>query len=402
MRTIHNISHPDNSIIDGNNDMARGIRSVKTLLPNANRITEYLKTNSITGFAIHQCAEECIKAQLIDREEWKQCIEKTEKHPYFNGQIGFILQFSGICEDYKSNRTLSWSDQEAEERLKLFKKYAHIASYMFDLDGNGIRHNDKNYCFERAVLAQGDYLMEASNDRFNLLSTETVAKNVKRDHSWKRLLRINETREELIESQNYVKAAFDNVADLSNITGSFEAQCKDIKTGTQWRDLLISTPELFNISEKGFTAFDEDQLLILRYWFRNSYHVELYTYHLWLNKFVESTMAFAPLFELNYIEQKTGDIIPTILFSGFTYKRSKYHIEIQASIKEDWNLETFWVSFAFDNEKRTDYPDELISLLESYGFTRSEVDNSYELISSSENTIYKKLVDLTNELSELK
>jgi hypothetical protein len=25
-----------------------------------------------------------------------------------------------------------------------------------------------------------------------------------------------------------VKAAFDNVADLSNITGSFEAQCKDI------------------------------------------------------------------------------------------------------------------------------------------------------------------------------
>jgi len=102
-------------------------------------------------------------------------------------------------------------------------------------------------------------------------------------------------------------------------------------------------------------------------------------------------MAFAPLFELNYIEQKTGDIIPTILFSGFTYKRCKYHIEIQASIKE-----------AFDNEKRTDYPDELISLLESYGFTRSEVDNSYELVSSSENTIYKKLVDLTNELSELK
>jgi hypothetical protein len=244
--------------------------------------------------------------------------------------------------------------------------------------------------------------MEASNDRFNLLSTETVAKNVKRDHSWKRLLRINETREELIESQNYVKAAFDNVADLSNITGSFEAQCKNIKTGAQWRDLLISTPELFNISEKGFTAFDEDQLLILRYWFRNSYHVELYTYHLWLNKFAESTMAFAPIFELNYIEQKTGDIIPTILFSGFTYKRSKYHIEIQASIKEDWNLETFWVSFAFDNEKRTDYPDELISLLESHGFTRSEVDNSYELVSSSENTIYKKLVDLTNELSELK
>lgn len=402
MRTIHNISHPDNSIIDGNNDMARGIRSVKTLLPNANRITEYLKTNSITGFAIHQCAEECIKAQLIDREEWKQCIEKTEKHPYFNGQIGFILQFSGICEDYKSNRTLSWSDQEAEERLKLFKKYAHIASYMFDLDGNGIRHNDKNYCFERAVLAQGDYLMEASNDRFNLLSTETVAKNVKRDHSWKRLLRINETREELIESQKFVKAAFDNVADLSNITGSFEAQCKNIKTGAQWRDLLISTPELFNISEKGFTAFDEDQLLILRYWFRNSYHVELYTYHLWLNKFENSIMEFSPVFEVNYIEQKTGDITPYIELSNFVYKHNRYHIDIQASIDSEWNLETFWVSFAFDNEKRYDYPKEIVSILEKLKFTISEFDNSYEMRAKKEITVFHIVQELSQRLDELK
>lgn len=402
MRTIHNISHPDNSIIDGNNDMARGIRSVKTLLPNANRITEYLKTNSITGFAIHQCAEECIKAQLIDREEWKQCIEKTEKHPYFNGQIGFILQFSGICEDYKSNRTLSWSDQEAEERLKLFKKYAHIASYMFDLDGNGIRHNDKNYCFERAVLAQGDYLMEASNDRFNLLSTETVAKNVKRDHSWKRLLRINETREELIESQKFVKAAFDNVADLSNISGSFEAQCKNIKTGAQWRDLLISTPELFNISEKGFTAFDEDQLLILRYWFRNSYHVELYTYHLWLNKFENSIMEFSPVFEVNYREQKTGDITPYIELSNFVYKHNRYHIDIQASIDSEWNLETFWVSFAFDNEKRYDYPKEIVSILEKLKFTISEFDNSYEMRAKKEITVFHIVQELSQRLDELK
>lgn len=402
MRTIHNISHPDNSIIDGNNDMARGIRSVKTLLPNANRITEYLKTNSITGFAIHQCAEECIKAQLIDREEWKQCIEKTEKHPYFNGQIGFILQFSGICEDYKSNRTLSWSDQEAEERLKLFKKYAHIASYMFDLDGNGIRHNDKNYCFERAVLAQGDYLMEASNDRFNLLSTETVAKNVKRDHSWKRLLRINETREELIESQKFVKAAFDNVADLSNITGSFEAQCKNIKTGAQWRDLLISTPELFNISEKGFTAFDEDQLLILKYWFRNSYHVELYTYHLWLNKFENSIMEFSPVFEVNYKAQKTGDITPYIELSNFVYKHNRYHIDIQASIDSEWNLETFWVLFAFDNEKRYDYPKEIVSILEKLKFTISEFDNSYEMRAKNEITVFHIVQELSQRLDELK
>lgn len=402
MRVIHNISHPDNSIIDGNDDMARGIRSVNVLLPFANVIINHLKNHSITGFATHQCTEECIKAQLVDRPKWKQCIEDTEKHPYFNGQIGFVLQFSGICDDYQQNHELNWQEQEENDKLLLFKRYAKIASYMFDLNANGIRHNDKDYCFERAVLAQGDYLMEASNDRFNLLSTETVAKNVKRDHSWKRLLRINETREELLESQGFVKSAFDNVTDLNDITGSFEKQCKNAKTGTRWRDILISNPKIFEVSEKGFMAFDKDQLLVLRYWFRNSYHVELYTYNLWLKFFEDNLMEFSPLFEPNYIEQKTGDVTPYIQLSGYTYKRNKYHIDIQASIHEnDWNLETFWVSFAFDNEKRSDYLDEIVFILDDLGFTRSEVDNSYEWISSSENSLYKKLEDVFNRLSEL-
>lgn len=402
MRVIHNISHPDNSIIDGNDDMARGIRSVKALLPYSNTIINHLKNHSITGFATHQCVEECIKAQLVDRPLWKQCIEKTEKHPYFNGQIGFILQFSSICDDYQKNHELKWTEQEEHDKHLLFKRYAQIASYMFDLDANGLRHNDKYFCFERAVLAQGDYLMEASNDRFNLLSTETVAKNVKRDHSWKRLLRINETKEELIESQSYVKSAFDKVSDMNDITGSFETQCKDVESGSQWRNLLITTPELFEISEKGFMAFDEEQLLILRYWFRNSYHVELYTYHLWLKKFKDNTKEFLPKFKLNYMEQKTRDITPYICFSEYTYKQNTYHIYIQASIKaRERDLESFLVFFAFDNEKKTDYPDELLNLFNELKFTRSENDNSYKWASTTEDSVYQKVKETVEKLPEL-
>ena len=123
------------------------------------------------------------------------------------------------------------------------------------------------------------------------------------------------------------------------------------------------------------------------------------TYHLWLNKFANNVMRFSPLFEVDYLEQKTGDITPYIQFSGYSYKRNKYHIDIQASIVEDeWNIETFWVSFAFDNEKRFDYPEELISLLEGLDFTRSEVDNSYEWNSPSEESIYKKLEMVTDGL----
>lgn len=398
MRVVHNISHPDNSIIDGNDDMARGIKSIKALLPYSNKIIDYLKDNSISGFAQHQCIEECIKAQLVDRPIWKQCIENTEKHPYFNGQIGFVLQFSGICDDYQQSHELRWTEHEGSAKLLLFKRYALIASHMFDLDSSGIRHNDKDYCFERAVLVQGDYLMEASS-RFNLLSTETVAKNVKRDQSWKRLLRINETREELVRSQQYVKAAFDNVADMNDITGSFEIQCKDVQTGCLWRDFLITTPEMYKISEKGFLDFYEDQLLILRYWFRNSYHVEFYTYHLWLKHFANKMMAFLPLFEAHYVEQKTGGIAPYIQLSGYTYRQNGYHIDIRASLGEGWILKSFVVIFAFDNEKKTDYPDELISAFEELGFMRSPLGTLFQWESPSEGEVYDKVKNVFERLS---
>ena len=168
MRVVHNLSHPDNSIIDGNDDMARGMRSIKSLLIYSNDIINYLKSNSIVGFAKHQIDEECLKAQLIDRDKWKTCIENVEKHTYFNGQIGFLFEFAGILEDYVKESSLKWDDSTNAVMLNKFKRYATIASYLFELDAHGERHNNVNYCFERAVLQQGDYLMGASSDRYNL------------------------------------------------------------------------------------------------------------------------------------------------------------------------------------------------------------------------------------------
>lgn len=399
MRVVHNISHPDNSVIDGNDDMARGMRSIKSLLPYSNDIVSYLKNNTISGFAKHQIDEECIKAQLLERQEWKSLIETVEKHSYFNGQIGFLLEFAGICDDYSKDHSLNWDNSIEQKKLNLFKKYATIASYMFELDSFGERHHNVNYCFERAVLQQGDYLMGASSSRYNLLSTETVSQNVKRDLSWKRLLRINETKTELLESKQYVKAVFDNVSDINDITGSIESQCVG-NTGDEWRDLFINTPDFYVISEKGFTAFYDDQLLILKHWFSNMYHVEAYTYHLWLTKF--DVFTSSRYFNYEYKEQKTWDITPWIRGSKFTYRRCKYHIDIQASINpEDYSLSKFLVSFAFDNEKRDDYPEELMTLLTGLKFKKSENDNSYKWTSKQESRIMKKLADIEDAITEI-
>ena len=62
-------------------------------------------------------------------------------------------------------------------------------------------------------------------------------------------------------------------------------------------------------------------------------------------------------------EQKTGEITPFIQLSEYSYKWNKYHINIQATIKDNYDLDKFWISFAFNNEKKTDYPEAIVLIL---------------------------------------
>jgi len=403
MRVIHNLSHPDNSVIDGNDDLSRSIKSVKSLLSHSSEIISYLQSHKIIGFSTHQGEEEGIKARLLDKPGWKDAIESTEKHNYFNGQIAFIMEFAGIVDAYKRDKSLSWSTEDNDVYLLAFKHYAKIASFIFQLDENKVRSNNVDYCFERAVLSHGNYLLKASSNRRNLLSTETVAKNVKRDLSWKRLLRLNETRPDLVYGQKLVKATFDDIDNDDDIINALERQCQGKVFDEKWREVLISNPELISASEYGFMAFHEDQILLLIYWFTNAYHYELFTYNLWLQKFEEKEESF-PGFKISYEWQKTYDVVPYIWLYGYKYRRKAYHIYIETMLGDDGDFDEFKVSFGFDNERRYDYPEEIMELMEELKFEPSEDenDNSYEWFSKSENNVYQRVKELTTKLDELK
>lgn len=71
------------------------------------------------------------------------------------------------------------------------------------------------------MLAHGDYLLEGNTDHWNLLSTETVAKNVKRDLSWRRMLRMGDDKV-MQKGKSLVKATFDDITDLNDIIDSLE------------------------------------------------------------------------------------------------------------------------------------------------------------------------------------
>ena len=401
MRVVHNLTHPDNTIADGNDDLARGIKSIEKLIPYAPNIIHYLQgVTSIDGFSKHQSSEECIKAHLIEKAGWRELIEDAEKHPYFNGQIGFLLEFSGICEYYAANKNLNWSDAENETFKDAFIRYSKIGKFVFDINEKGARFNDKDFCFERAVLAHGDYLLEGNTDHWNLLSTETVAKNVKRDLSWRRMLRMGDDKV-MQKGKSLVKATFDDITDLNDIIDSLEKLCIP-QTEEEWRNILISSPKMFKVCEKGFIYISKEEILLLGKWYLNHYHSELFTYHLWVEKFKDEDVSFEG-FCKEYAWQKRSDISPHISIKDFWYRHNKYSIEIYTILNANNDFDRFQLTFGFNNENKFDYPDEIIDILEELGFKKDdETVNWFSWYCQSENPVLSKTKSLAEALLQLK
>ena len=105
---------------------------------------------------------------LSDRATWWALISRAELHPYFLGQIGFLLDFS-------------------DKDFQLFERYESLSSKIFA--GGYDKRPREDYLLERAVLTKGDYVgLSDDKKRANLLSTDK-GQNIYRDYSWRRMLR---------------------------------------------------------------------------------------------------------------------------------------------------------------------------------------------------------------------
>lgn len=134
----------NNSLIQAPDEFYKAIRSIKDLATHLQDIYEYLivPETKITGFLQSQIEEEKIKAKLIlddNSNKWSEVIEKTENHSYFNGQIGFILDFAKTDNGYDIDK---------------FSNYSAKLSMLFSSDFQG----NYNRLFQRALLTFGDYL----------------------------------------------------------------------------------------------------------------------------------------------------------------------------------------------------------------------------------------------------
>jgi len=402
MRVIHNFTHPENTVIDNASEVAAAIKSIDELLPHSNDILEHLKVNpTIPLFSTWQVSEEKIKAHLITKsDDWKIKIEEVEKHGYFNGQIGFILEFAGILEYYSANKNCDWNSQEDAVYFKIFSSYADKACKVFEESYENIK-NDQDYVFERAVLTKGDYLTTASQYRKNLLSTNVVKNNIKRDHSWKRLLRISE-EESWANRRSLVKQVFDDDRfDMDNLGDSLITICKD--TTNTWRDYFINCPDLIRYCEQGFIRFEsEDDILLYGESQSNHMHTEMYSYYLWKVFLEQQKSLFEPFTTLYYEEVKSIDYKACIVLTGFCHNRINYHIAIYYD-KNDNLMNPYQIAFRKSKGENLPekYGDDILEILNQCVFNWNEAKGGYFLTFDKCVELIEKLKQFTEKINEI-
>ncbi len=252
LRVIRTLSEETN--YNGRDDFARALRGIKEMSPYSHDILSFLSTVNpkefSSGFDEDCFVEECIKAKLILRTnfDWYSQILNAENNPYFNGQIGVILDFAGIINAYNNNTIDSWSKEDEQNFYNEFCKYK---SYLGALFGEFELQTGERYVglnrtlansFRRALLSEIDYSLNIG------ISTSLLVDN-ERDISWKRLMRIQSKQKSYFDPKRLgIKKLFDNKDfDVNNMKASFEKICaSNLLSIYDWRQALLAEPEIMD------------------------------------------------------------------------------------------------------------------------------------------------------------
>lgn len=322
MRVIRNLT--ENTIYNEASEYEASLKAIQNLLPNSSSILNYLSDEKcrIKSFWGQQVEEERIKAALMLKDsKWETAIIHMEDHPYFNGQIGFLLHFSGISQNINIQNLENW-DQD-NTYYSTFISYSKKAELLFQKDGI---KSFPNFLFERALLSVGDYMLSKKKNCSFLVN------GLERDISWKKLLR-DENKE-----RSYLKTFIDKISDFENL----EAEMEKIISATvvsDWRKYFIMHPEMIaNCGNNKFVRFDEsDDILLLEKLQTNGNHRECYSFALYLNLLkMKNTAGYTTsnsVENLKFINHINGKTI------GISYYFEKYFVkrneEILNFTKED-------------------------------------------------------------------
>ncbi|MBE7157120.1 MAG: DUF262 domain-containing protein [Rhodospirillales bacterium] len=249
----------ENSPIENPESFRRAVTSIHEIAAEASGdIHRWLMTlpkPSLVGFLGYQVAEEKRKAGLIRAglrsdeatppaagEGWESALADAEDHPFFNGQITFLLDH---C-----------LDESGSENIRRFRVAADKARRVFNNATDGGMLWRGEFLVERALLALGDYLMHLGGDTYRLGGgPEEWRSKVFRDA--RKVQMVHQLLRELTP-----EAEEDS---LRRIIDSAIGRSWPQDDAKNWSRALIECPELF--------SFCEQQNI--RYWWGGRYFLLL-------------------------------------------------------------------------------------------------------------------------------
>jgi len=342
-----------NARIDDPDAFTLGIQSIddlaKRILPGvfSGDMTVYdafaqIEKLEISPFRGVQVEEEIRKCKLLSENgAWEEQMRIYEDHPYFYGQIGFLL-------DYGAND------------LEKFMQYAQKAAKLFE----PVLLSSKKHLVERALLAVEDYLIEVGNHNNGFCLSSTGTSRL-RDENWRSVF--NDP-----ERSQYLKKLLDRVA-VDRLEDSLD-EVIDVALRSEnleeWRRLIIECPAVIEACGSRQIRWDNEgrNVYLLSKSRMSGYYKELRSYYFY-KTFLEAkrkTDWKEPFKNVDYFSAVGNDEIPCAYLDGWHYES----VNVALDISFDGE---YYILDVFGRDEK-EVPHKLLELLEEYGFDCSETE----------------------------
>lgn len=256
MRVVRNLI--ESSTVDSVPRFRNGVKSINALSKGCNNIYQYLNDNPdlrLTEINKKQIEEEARKARLIlEDKDLEKTFIKYENHPYFNGQIGFLLKIA--------------SDENNLVDIPAFKDYAKKMAAIFT---DKVKNNE-SVLFERALLTED--LDRFNNYLYKVDSNYTFGTLYGDKTSWKKTIFTCPKRLKAIK-RLLDKVRFNNLeADLMEVCSSY--------TIKDWKFAIINNPETINYCNQRFIRYiNDNNISLLKKTRMAGNHANLFSYALY-------------------------------------------------------------------------------------------------------------------------
>jgi len=352
----------NNTLIQSPVNYKDAIRSINELSKNISDIYTFVSSSSdtIKYFSKLQREEESLKAKLIlDDEDWQNLLVKIERHSYFDGQVGFILQYS--------------KNEEDDYDKSMFEDYSIKLSKLFSDEFS----ENHDFLFQRALLTKGNYLVDVGQNKTFCLFDEALRTKL---DNWRKVF--NDEAKTLLLKELLDDTNKDDIQnELVNIINN--------NTANDWRKLIIEQPDnIAYCQDREIRTYSDDEIYLLSKRQMNGRHKEIFSWDLFNRKFNQKV--FLPFSDKSCYWESTSLDEPCIVLESFYYKENRFAIDISYKKEDKFQL-------YFKDWNNAEIPKIIEELLVELNFKENKILLLENKIEGKINEICSKLRNIDEE-----